>query len=252
MTSYLRVRRLIGYFCLPPGVFLFGLLAGLLLSNRAPELGTMFLWGNWVLLYLAHTSFMGEILFYMLDRFAPVTLEQVKQAQVIVVLTAGIYYDEQLDTWMLGYNSWHRMRYAASLQQVSGLPLLLTGGNPSGAAVDSEAEVMQRTLHMQQLSAKWVEPRGRNTAESARYTADILLPQGLRRIVLVTHAFHMPRSVPQFEQVGFEVAPAPIEVNGPLELNALHFLPTAAGLYNTRFALNEIVGRLWYWCFWRH
>ncbi len=143
------------------------------------------------------------------------------------------------------------MCYAASLHQRSELPLLLTGGNPSEAEADSDAEVMQRTLQMQQLSAKWVEPRGRNTAESARYTADMLLPQGLKCIVLVTNAFHMPRSVSQFEQVGFEVVPAPNEVYGPLELSILHFLPTPAGLYNTRFALNEVVGQLWYWWFWR-
>ncbi|MEO1743626.1 MAG: YdcF family protein, partial [Cyanobacteria bacterium J06629_9] len=49
----------------------------------------------------------------------------------------------------------------------------------------------------------------RTTKENALYTAQILKPQGVERIILVTDAPHMLRSHLTFRNVGFEVIPHP-------------------------------------------
>ena len=57
----------------------------------------------------------------------------------------------------------------------------------------------------------WLETNSRNTYENAVETKKILDARGIDRIVLVTSAMHMPRSVAIFEKQGFTVTPAPTD-----------------------------------------
>ncbi len=50
------------------------------------------------------------------------------------------------------------------------------------------------------------------TEENAQFTADLLLPQNVKRILLVTDSPHMLRSQLTFESLGFEVIPYPSSV----------------------------------------
>ncbi|ETW94149.1 MAG: hypothetical protein ETSY1_36110 [Candidatus Entotheonella factor] len=246
MSSYFLVRRLIETLILPPTVFMLGMLAALMLRSWFPRLGTVLFGVCWLLLYLAHTPLVGNALLYSLQRYPPIDLQVARQADAIVVLTAGIVYDDQRQQWQLGGNSWRRMRYAEALHARTGLPLLLSGGRPRGFEDDSEAGVMQRVMQQRGTSAKWVETKARNTAESARYTAAILLPPGLQRIVLVTHTHHIPRSVERFERAGLNVLPAPVDIMAKPHIDLLAFLPNAKGLEATSAALHEYLGQLWY------
>ncbi len=55
-----------------------------------------------------------------------------------------------------------------------------------------------------------LEGESRNTAENAEFTRD-LLGQGSGKIILVTSAFHMPRSVGLFRAAGVDVVPWPTD-----------------------------------------
>ncbi len=55
-----------------------------------------------------------------------------------------------------------------------------------------------------------LEERSRNTDENAERTAELLGSQG-GTVVLVTSAFHMPRSVGLFRSAGIEVVPWPVD-----------------------------------------
>jgi uncharacterized SAM-binding protein YcdF (DUF218 family) len=48
-----------------------------------------------------------------------------------------------------------------------------------------------------------------NTATGAEALARMLHPRGIKRILLVSDAFHIPRAQAAFHRVGFEVLPAP-------------------------------------------
>jgi uncharacterized SAM-binding protein YcdF (DUF218 family) len=61
--------------------------------------------------------------------------------------------------------------------------------------------------------AIWQQGRSHNTYEDALYSAEILREKGVRRILLVTSAWHMPRSVKLFEAQGFQVIPLPSDYN---------------------------------------
>lgn len=82
--------------------------------------------------------------------------------------------------------------------------------------------------------------------ENARYSYRLLQPAGIKRIYLVTHAWHMPRSAKAFESAGFELIPAPTRFASNYDGNLLEFLPTAYGMKYSQDFMHEIIGMLWY------
>lgn len=56
-----------------------------------------------------------------------------------------------------------------------------------------------------------LETRARNTHENALFTREMVAPRPGETWLLVTSAFHMPRSVGLFRKAGFEVVPWPVD-----------------------------------------
>ena len=95
-------------------------------------------------------------------------------------------------------------------------------------------------------SGRWVESASATTWENAQLSRTLLGVEGVQRVVLVTHSWHMPRAVLAFEKAGFEVIPAPTMFHGapPTGLDA--WMPTARALRRTSWAAHEWLGRLAY------
>ena len=88
--------------------------------------------------------------------------------------------------------------------------------------------------------------RSTNTMENAAYSAQVLQEAGIRKIYLVTHAWHMPRAVLAFEKAGLEVIPAPTAFVSRSDGQLQDFLPSASALQLTYYAIHEWLGILWY------
>ena len=56
-----------------------------------------------------------------------------------------------------------------------------------------------------------MERRSRNTQENAEFSKAMLTPKPGERWLLVTSAYHMPRSVGVFRKAGFAVEPYPVD-----------------------------------------
>jgi uncharacterized SAM-binding protein YcdF (DUF218 family) len=127
--------------------------------------------------------------------------------------------------------------------------LTLTGpknGNP--APWWAEAEIMGHILrHEFGIEARWQEAGSMDTAGNAALSAPILKAAGIQRIVLVTHAFHMPRARLLFERAGLEVIPAPTAFFSHQSFDWLmtDFLPQAKALHTAYYALHEWLGMAW-------
>ena len=92
-----------------------------------------------------------------------------------------------------------------------------------------------------------IEDRSRNTAENARFTHDLLQPRPGQRWLLVTSAYHMPRSVGLFRAAGFEVLPYPVDYRSTGTWRDL--LPTVeigSGLTRLDVATREWIGLVAY------
>ena len=75
----------------------------------------------------------------------------------------------------------------------------------------------------------------------------MLRPQGIRKIVLVTHGYHMPRAVRDFEAAAngeIQIVAAPMGLARGTETGALTWMPSAKGTDQVHAALREILGRL--------
>lgn len=73
----------------------------------------------------------------------------------------------------------------------------------------SEAGQMKSVLENEfHVPVKWTEDTSRDTRENAYNSFSILRKVKVTHIALVTHAWHMPRAIREFEKAGFKVIPA--------------------------------------------
>jgi uncharacterized SAM-binding protein YcdF (DUF218 family) len=93
-----------------------------------------------------------------------------------------------------------------------------------------------------------LEAASRNTHENARFTKDLLKPQPGERWVLVTSAYHMPRSIGVFRKEGFTVVPFAVDyrTRGPEDWARL-FDSVPSGFMRADLAAKEWVGLVSYW-----
>jgi uncharacterized SAM-binding protein YcdF (DUF218 family) len=155
----------------------------------------------------------------------------------------------------LSETSMTRLRYGAWLARRSGLPLGYSGGvgwaqshDPAQPGDDSEAGIAGRILREQfGLSLRWTESRSRDTRENARLTVPMLLADGVRDMILVTHATHMPRALRQFEQAAagrLRITPAPTSELSANNVPLLDWMPSGEGMKAMHVVLHELIG-LW-------
>lgn len=92
-----------------------------------------------------------------------------------------------------------------------------------------------------------LEDASRNTRENATLTHAILEPRANSRWVLVTSAFHMPRSIGAFRQAGFECVPWPVDYRTVGTADLLKFSDSLDhGLRRIDVAAKEYVGLVIY------
>ena len=231
---------------LPPGCLLALAVLGALASRRLPRLGRSLVGLSLVLLYAFSTPYLANRLVEALEPSERNPLAD-RSGEAIVVLGGGAYFaapEYGRDT--VGTFTLARLRYAAHLHRELGKPILVTGGAPLRTA-GSEAELMEQALLGDfRIAARWSETESRNTLENARYSHRILSAAGVRRIYLVTSAWHMPRARLAFERVGFSVIPAATGFRSRLALTVVDFLPNASALSSISWVFHELIGMGWY------
>lgn len=132
-------------------------------------------------------------------------------AQTMVVLSGGIVTTDPAEPGVApAFGTLQRCLHAAWLYRNGWkMPVVVTGGVAHGNL--TYAAVMEDVLRKEGLPAGdiWKEEQAQSTYDSARLLAGILQPRGVRKILLVTEAYHMPRSARIFRRAGFEVVAAP-------------------------------------------
>jgi len=168
-------------------------------------------------------------------------------AEVIVILGGGVQSNapEYGDGATINARTLERVRYGAFLHRKTGKPILVTGGAPEGYA--AEGPVMRSVLENEfGVPVEWVESRSLNTRENARFSARILKQAGMRRIYLVSHSWHLPRAIPEFEREGLEVVAAGTGYVSIERVRPFDLVPGYRGIANSALALHEWIGRAWY------
>lgn len=178
-------------------------------------------------------------------------------AEAIVLLGGGTQ-SAAAPRPMVGLNdAGDRVLYAVQLYRQGKAPLILISGGLLNwvTAQQSPAQDMSDLLQWMGVPQDVIvlQPASENTHDDAVLSGEILRERGIRRILLVTSAFHMPRSVMLFEAEGFEVIPAPTDftvVYPPsddypepsLQSRLVSVMPSAENLALTTRMLKEYLG----------
>lgn len=156
-----------------------------------------------------------------------------------------------------------RVIYAAALYKQGKAPAVLaSGGNITwldSSRPSTPASEMADLLEFMGVpqQAVWLQPDSQNTHEDAVYSAKILKEKGITRILLVTSAVHMPRSVALFQKQGLEVIPAPADFSvteqgwkdltqADLLAQLSNLMPSAGNISLTTNVLREYFGMIAY------
>lgn len=253
-------------FLLPPGCFVLGLLLCALFFPRRRRLLTML---AAALLYIFSIQPVQDLLLKPLEDFyppletrmltqaqtpipaqTPVQTQAVADAQALVILGGGTIQaspeaGEGRD--MLSPGALKRTVYAFGLRDIFPGVYITAGGRVFDYGQETEADVTGRLLVSLGLPAQRIlkESASRNTWQNAKNTAQLF---GYTKIILVTSAFHMRRSVFCFENNGFSVIPAPTDYRCARNsrYDIFSFLPSPDALSATYTALHEYIGLLYY------
>lgn len=245
-------RYIIKQLAFPPSSLLILLLLSFVLRKRWPKVAlTSFILGV-AGLYIMSLPITVEYAARALETEMPLTQAQWpslnQQADAIVILGGGREVNDP--AWQSDQPSlmaMQRLRYGARLAKATNLPVLVSGGLHFGQP-PSEAQIMADSLAEDfGITARWLEGESRTTWENALYTATILQAEGIQRVLLVTDAWHMPRSRWSYEQLGFSVTSAPVGFLSGANSRPLNgWMPESKALWQNTALLNEAIGALLY------
>jgi len=200
-------------------------------------------------LYVCSTALFADYLMGTLeDPYPPKALSATPEADIIVLLGGAIRGDVHMGTLGDLSQQADRLVHAVQLYKAGRAPrVLVTGGAEPGNR--SEAEIMRDLLVVMGVPAGAIllEQASRNSYDNAVHTAAMLRQMGAEKILLVTSAFHMRRSVAVFAAQGVAVIPAPTDYQRLVgQGGSPRWLPAVSDLWQSTHALHEIMG---YWVY---
>ena len=128
------------------------------------------------------------------------------------------------------------------------LELVFSGGEGRLIALGTTEAELAKIFYEQQgvdMSRVKLEAGARNTRENARLVADLLGENCKQPWLLVTSAYHMPRSIAEFEFVGCKVTPYPVDF-ATAETSSWTDYSMAGSLTKWQTALHEYLGLIVY------
>lgn len=245
---FIYIYKTIVSFLMPPGVFLVCMawLWWRLAKKKRPE--AKWLGAVTVLLYALSMPYVGDRLLETLEgEYVP---PAAVAGDVIIMLGGGATFGTpDIDgTGQLSGNAANRLLTAARLQRQLGVPVILSGGQVY-EDTGREAVIGKRIMVGIGIadSQVLVEDTSLNTQQNAANVQKILAEKGFKRPILVTSAFHMPRSVINFEKQGVTVVPYPADYMVSQGGNSFYigkWVPSVDALRSSYIALHEYLGIL--------
>lgn len=143
-----------------------------------------------------------------------------------------------------------RVDTAAELYKAGRAPLIIVSGAALEGSV-SEAQIMANSLRQQGVPSEAIilESESLTTYQNAIYTAQLLESHEIDKVLLVTSALHMPRSMGVFRKQQVDATPAssPPQIVVPDDPAFSFWLPSTHVLSASRSIVKEYVGMLVYW-----
>ena len=182
------------------------------------------------------------------QKFMPVPVDKSPTADAIVVLGGSIAGPDSPRIDIELTDNSDRILHSARLYRAGKAPIVFA----AGGAMDTQPEAYA----MKALLVEWgvpeknvvIETESLNTYQNAVNTKPLLDKQGIKRILLVTSAIHMPRALATFQALGINAIPSPTDY---LEVDLKNyeikdFLPDIDALGKTSMVIKEYLGLMVY------
>jgi uncharacterized SAM-binding protein YcdF (DUF218 family) len=250
MDIFFLLSKVLTIFLFPlPMILLLGFVLSFFLKNKTDK---------WImrvpllLLWFFSNNFISQKLIRSLeDEFPPVKIESIESADAIVVLGGAVnpftYYPEKVEL----LSSADRMTDTIILYKNKKANLVLfTGGSGLLFQQDLKEATFAEKFFLDlgiPKSSIIFEENSRNTAENAIESAKILEHLQLKKIILVTSAFHMKRSLGVFSKQGLDIIVYPTDYKSLREeTNWETIVPSSGFLEGSTMAIKEWIGILVY------
>jgi uncharacterized SAM-binding protein YcdF (DUF218 family) len=256
---FLFISKLLPLFIYPVGLSCLLMLLALWLCYRRSRKAYIPILLALTIVAIAGNIQVGNRLIASLERqYLP--LVDPPPADAIVILGGGTRNNESPRIIPDLSDRGDRLIYGAKLYQDGAAPkIILSGGRIQWYGGDSsEAESMATILELFDIprTDMILESRSLNTHDNAIFTKEILQREQLKRILLVTSAAHMSRSLAIFRRAKIDAIPAPadfmvsdrnlIESRYSKQSRILSLIPTSESLDFTTQALKEYIGMFIY------
>ncbi|WP_127523135.1 YdcF family protein [Mesorhizobium sp. Z1-4] len=246
---FFYLSKIFWFFLQPLGLATLLLFAGLVIlaASWRKTAASVFCASFLVLFISSWTTFGALMLRPLEDRFQR---PDVLPSAIAGIIVLGGGFEGSVNAARGGYelaSAGDRFVEAAVLaHRLPGVPVVVAGG--SGALLlhgEPDADTAPRLLTALGVSPERLvlENQSRNTQENAVFTRDLLQPDSTQSWILVTSAFHMPRSMSLFRRAGFNVIAWPVDYRttgaeriGLAQDNAID------SLHTTTLAIREWVG----------
>lgn len=255
--DFLFLSKLLPLFFYPLGLASLLLLISLIVNWKYPRWTPIPVALALLVLLIFSNEWVSSALVQSLEsRVPPLEWENIPTVDAIVVL-GGATKNPEAPRPMVDVNEHgDRLFYAAELYKQQKAPLLiLAGGRINWAGnIGSEAADMASLLKTLGVPSEAMiqESLSLNTYQNAINVQQIMQAQDIEKIILVTSAFHMPRSLAIFEKLGIKAIAAPTDFfitktyQQSWENILLNLLPDAHRLTLSTMAIKEYFGLVIY------
>ena len=247
------LSKTLGYLLLPTNFLIaVGFIGAILMATRFASLGRKLVAAAVLLLVICGLSPLGKALLYPLEQRFPPWDAARGAPDGIIVLGGSIDADLSVahHTPVVRGAPDRIITAAALARRYPNARVVFSGGSANLVSNDAREADFAGTIFESlgvDKSRLIMERASRNTHENAEFTKAVVKPREGERWLLVTSAFHMPRSVGLFRKAGFAVEPCPVDwrVGGSHDLEALSNV-AVEGLARTDLAVREWMGLIAY------
>ena len=247
------LSKTLGFLLLPTNFLIgIGFVGAILMFTRFASLGRKLVMAAVLLLVICGLSPLGNLLLYPLEQRFPTWDASRGAPDGIIVLGASIEADlSTAHGTPVVRSSPDRLIAAASLaHRYPKARVVFSGGSANLISNDArEADFAGAIFESLGISKSRLvmERASRNTQENAQFSKALLAPKDGERWLLVTSAFHMPRSIGLFRKAGFAVEAYPVDWRVGHRGDLMSFSNVILdGLGRTEIAVREWMGLIAY------
>ena len=235
------ISKIVNAFILPPGIFVLTFTLATFFAKRFKKIFLLFA----ILLWFLSSYIGAKILIQPLEN--KVFEHGINPPNAVVVLGAGdTKGTPNLPLTPMGVK---RILWGLMIAQKKNLPLIYSGFENKYAQetikeIINSFHIPFKQCHTLRSGCYIIEGKSKDTYENAKFTKKLFTGLGIQKpsVILVTSAYHMPRSYALFKYFGFDITVSKTDYQLDEIPDIWNYLPRIDNFLTSYYALHEYLG----------